>query len=85
MPLGSNSVAYQGSNSKRPSHDYSFHASSSRSTASHDHQAYRLSTYQHGQYSTPVPSSASPGEIEAAHKARVAKETEAILARFNKQ
>ncbi|CAJ2504029.1 Uu.00g114230.m01.CDS01 [Anthostomella pinea] len=82
--MGSNDATYNGTTPHKPKHHYTTSPPTSHSTDRQSVQSYSLGTYRHGPSSTPMASTASSRDIEAAHAQRVARETQAILSRYYK-
>ncbi|KAI0972144.1 hypothetical protein F4678DRAFT_69684 [Xylaria arbuscula] len=85
MSSASNASVCHGQTSTKPEHYYTSNPSSAHSTDPYHLQTYRLSKYQQDTHRPPMGSSQSTERIEAAHRKRVGKETDAILTRFYQQ
>ncbi|RYC65434.1 hypothetical protein CHU98_g773 [Xylaria longipes] len=84
MPNSPNSTqaAYGGQTPSKPDHHVSAHPSTSGASGSHALRGYSLDAFMKAPDSTPLASTRSAQEIEAAHRARADAQIEALAGRL---
>ncbi|KAI1195860.1 hypothetical protein F5X97DRAFT_345264 [Nemania serpens] len=83
MSSASNTSVYHAQASRKPEHYYTSHPPTAHPADQQSLQTHRLSSYSRDPHRPPMASSQSAASIEAAHKQRVAQQTQAILTRFS--
>ncbi|KAI0553159.1 hypothetical protein F4679DRAFT_498174 [Xylaria curta] len=78
----SNQAVYGGQTPSKPGHYFSSDPSTSSTSGSQAFQGYSLAAFMRAPSSTPLASTRSAQEIEAAHRARAAAQINALSARL---
>ncbi|KAI8632876.1 hypothetical protein F5Y19DRAFT_472052 [Xylariaceae sp. FL1651] len=85
MSSTSNASVYHGDKSKKQEHYYTSYPPTTHRTDQQSLQTYRLSNYNRDSHRPPMSSPHSAAHIEAARRAKVSQETNAILSRYYKR
>ncbi|KAI0600579.1 hypothetical protein F4775DRAFT_40022 [Biscogniauxia sp. FL1348] len=83
MDTGSVNTMCNGKHPEKHPHHYTTNPPTAHDTGLQSLQSYRLSAFSQSSYSTPVPSTSNPSDIEKSHRTKVDSEMTAITARFN--